>query len=78
MKYDIAGQETCEACGHPHGPLYICPSYPADKKAAIQAKADEFRANLTNPAWVAEQKASGIPQAVIDIYKIFAGVKDRP
>lgn len=66
----------CESCGHLHGPLYVCPSYSDEQKSAIQAKADRFRANLRDPQWVAEQKAKGIPQSVIDIYKAFAGVED--
>lgn len=73
MKYDIAGAETCMPCGHPHGPLYVCPHYSPEKQAEIKAKSTQFSANLRDPKWVAEQKASGTPQWAIDLFKILDG-----
>jgi hypothetical protein len=72
-KYNIIGVDTCEPCGHPHGPLYVCPHYSPEKQAEIRAKSQQFSADLRDPKWVAEQKSNGIPQSVIDIYKIFDG-----
>jgi hypothetical protein len=72
-KYSIPGVDTCEPCGHPHGPFYICPHYSPEKQAEIRAMSQQFSANLRDPKWVAAQNACGIPQSVIDIYKIFDG-----
>ncbi len=72
-RYDIPGVDTCEPCGHPHGPLYVCPHYSPEKQAEIRAKSAKFSADLRDPRWVAAQRACGIPESVIEIFKIFDG-----
>jgi hypothetical protein len=68
------GARWCEPCGHWHGPLYDCDSYPAELRAAVRVQSDRLIANLQNPAWVAEQRANGVSQTEIEILRWFAGV----
>lgn len=65
----------CAGHGQEHGTLHVCPLYPDEVRAEVQAASDRFRANLADPKWQAEQREAGIPQVVIDLYKIFGGVK---
>lgn len=72
-RYDIAGVETCMPCGHPHGPLYVCPHYSAEKQAELRAKGAQFSSDLRDPKWVAEQRERGVPQWAIDRMKLLDG-----
>ncbi len=69
------GARWCEPCDHYHGPLYVCEAYPPELRAEVQAASDQHIANLRDPKWVAEQRAAGVSQVVIDFLRIFAGVE---
>lgn len=66
----------CEGCGRHHGPLYICPTYPPELQAEIQAASDRYRANLADPEWCKRQIENGLPPEGIVIFRALAGVDD--
>ena len=65
----------CEACGHDHGPLYVCPRYSPERKAAIEASAERTREAMCSPGWVEGQLAKGIPWEAIVIMAAFMGLE---
>jgi hypothetical protein len=67
--------DYCESCGHEHGPLYICPSYSAERKALIQEKAARHRANLQDPEWIQRQLDKGVTREAIAVFQAFARVE---
>lgn len=72
---DGKGGRWCAAHGRSHGTLHLCPDYTDATKAKVSAMDAQFRANLGDPKWVAEQRAKGIPQVAIDLFKVMGGVK---
>ncbi|HKP06813.1 MAG TPA: hypothetical protein VJU58_06130 [Microbacterium sp.] len=70
---DGKGGRYCAAHGSSHGTLYECPLYTSEVRERVAALNAQFKANLQDPKWIAEQRANGIPQTAIDIFKIFGG-----
>jgi hypothetical protein len=73
MKIDVDGNPRCDACGHAHGPLFVCESYSAERKAELRAKAEQLRASFSDPAWLEEHKARGVPDEVLAVMRAFLG-----
>ena len=69
----MSNNEYCEACGHDHGPLYVCEHYSEEKKAEKRAASERFQANLRDPRWVREQTKRGVPLMAVQIMGMFVG-----
>lgn len=74
-KRDDSGGRYCEGCRRFHGSLYVCECYTAEQQAEVRALGEKFRANLRDPKWLQEQRDNGIPDSVLAIYRMFAGVE---
>lgn len=72
---DGRGGRWCAAHGMSHGDLHQCPLHTPETKAQLLTMNAEFRANLNDPKWLAEQHADGIPGAVIDVIRMLAGAR---
>jgi len=52
----------CASCGHDHGILYACPSYPPEVLAEIAEMAEAWRAYIFDDGWC---QATGAPEVVV-------------
>lgn len=74
---DERGGRRCDVCDAFHGTLYICPSYSDELKAKLEQQTGAWRNDLRDPEWCDEQVRAGIPESVIQIMAMFAGVQPR-
>lgn len=72
----IPDDETnyCESCEHGHGPLYICESYPAERKRKLRRDTVEYIRSLNDSGWVQKQIDNGVPPEAIAILRAMAGL----
>ena len=76
VKYDKPNR-YCEPCGHEHGPLYVCPKYPAELQAEVKAEGERWATKISDPKWAEEQLKAGVPAVGIEIMRMFAGVREK-
>lgn len=74
---DDNGGRWCAGHGRSHGNLYICPLYSEEIKTKLEGYNAQFRNDLRDPAWCAEQRAKGVPEWGIRAMGAFAGVTLR-
>lgn len=74
---DGKGGRWCASCARSHGVLYACPGYSDEIKARLHTASEQQKANLRDPKWCGEQRATGIPEWALEAMASFAGVKLR-